>query len=90
MISDYLRVALQSAVYQELPEEGMVMGTIPLLPGVAAKGHTLLDCRSELVEVLEDWVFHRISRHLPVPEIAGVTVVNNARNDFELDFDSSP
>lgn len=86
MISEYLRVAIQVAVYQELPEEGMILGTIPDLPGVMAKGPTLLDCRSELVEVLEDWVFHRVSRHLPVPTIAGVTVINHSRNDLEFDL----
>jgi predicted RNase H-like HicB family nuclease len=87
MISEYLRAAIQSAVYQELADEGLVVGTIPALPGVEAKGHTLLDCRSELVEVLEDWVFHRMSRHLPVPEIAGITVVNHSRNDLEFEID---
>jgi predicted RNase H-like HicB family nuclease len=86
MISEYLQVAIQAAVYQELPDEGLIMGTIPALPGVIAKGATLLDCRSELVEVLEDWVFHRVSRHLPVPEIAGVTVINHSRNDLEYDL----
>lgn len=81
MIADYVRAAIQQANYREIPEEGLIVGEIAILPGVTARAHTLLDCRNELVEVLEDWIFYRISRRLPVPEIAGVSLANITTED---------
>jgi predicted RNase H-like HicB family nuclease len=81
MIADYVRVAIQQASYREIPEDGLIIGEITLLPGVTAKGHTLLDCRNELIEVLEDWIFYRISRRLPLPDIAGVSLAHLTTED---------
>jgi predicted RNase H-like HicB family nuclease len=72
MFSEYVRLAMACAVYQALPEDGSVLGEIPGFTGVNARAETLIDCRQELMEVLEEWIFYRVSRHLPVPEINGV------------------
>jgi len=36
------------------------------------KTDTLEDCRDELEEVLEEWIFLRIARGLPLPVIDGI------------------
>jgi predicted RNase H-like HicB family nuclease len=81
MIAEYVRAAIQQANYREVPEEGLILGEIAMLPGVTARAHTLLECRSELVEVLEDWLFYRISRRLPVPDISGVSLAHLTTED---------
>ncbi len=48
------------------------MGKIPGFEGVYSEGETLEACRDELEEVLEEWIFFRISRSLPVPELEGL------------------
>ncbi len=72
MLSDYVRAAMRQATYRVHPENGCILGEIPGLVGVQAKGETLIDCRHDLMEVLEEWVWVRVSRNLPVPEIDGV------------------
>jgi predicted RNase H-like HicB family nuclease len=38
---------------------------------VYANASTLEACREELREVLEEWILFRVSRNLPVEELAG-------------------
>jgi predicted RNase H-like HicB family nuclease len=72
MLSNYLHAAAQHATYEILPEDGDFYGEIALCPGVHATGKTLENCRASLLAALEDWVFFRIHRHLPLPVIDGV------------------
>jgi len=39
---------------------------------VYANAETLEDCREELAEVLEEWIFFRISRNLSLPIVNGL------------------
>ena len=54
-ITAYIEAALGLARYDKL-EDGSFAGDIPKLKGVAAFGHTLRECESELRSTLEDWI----------------------------------
>jgi predicted RNase H-like HicB family nuclease len=71
MLSDYMRTVMNHAQYS-FTQEGTVAGTIPHLEDVVAQGETLEDCRHNLSEALEEWIFFRASRQLPVPIVDGV------------------
>lgn len=72
MLSDYIRAVMRRAHYR-LDEEGeIIFGEIPGLEGVEAKGRTLEACRNDLAEALEEWIFFRISRKLPLPAMDGI------------------
>ena len=48
---------------------------IPGFDGVYANAEDLETCRSELKEVLEEWIMLGISRHLPLPIVDGIKLV---------------
>ena len=66
MIRQYVDEALRSARYDKL-EDGTFYGEVPRLRGVLATAETLEECRSQLAEVVEEWVLIRVARRLPVP-----------------------
>jgi predicted RNase H-like HicB family nuclease len=72
MLMDYLRAAMAAAHYELLGDGEGFYGEIPGFDGVFADGTTLEGCRDELASTLEDWILFRVSRNLPVPEIAGL------------------
>ena len=72
MFADYLKGAMRQAKYEILPDDGAFYGEIPGFEGVYARGLTLEACREELEEVLEEWIFLRISQHLTVPVVGGI------------------
>jgi predicted RNase H-like HicB family nuclease len=72
MLTDYLRFAMATAHYELLGDGEGFCGEIPGFQGVLAQGETLEVCREELAETLEDWLLFRISRHLPIPVVAGL------------------
>ncbi|HLL48218.1 MAG TPA: type II toxin-antitoxin system HicB family antitoxin, partial [Longimicrobiaceae bacterium] len=71
-LRDYMRAAMHRARYEILPDEGTFYGEIPGFDGVYSEGEALEACRDELEEVLEEWIFFRVSRSLPVPELEGL------------------
>jgi predicted RNase H-like HicB family nuclease len=72
MLSKYILSAMKKARYEILEDDSTYYGYIPGFKGVYANADTLEDCREELEEVLEEWLFLRISRNLPIPEIDGI------------------
>ncbi|HOF89117.1 MAG TPA: type II toxin-antitoxin system HicB family antitoxin [Armatimonadota bacterium] len=74
MLLKYLQAAMHQAHYEILADDQSYYGEIPGFAGVYANADTLEACRDELEEVLEEWLFFRISHHLPLPII----------NDMEL------
>ena len=72
MLRDYLGAAMHRARYEILPDDGKFYGEIPGCDGVYAYSDTLEACREELEEVLEEWVFFRLSKNLPLPSIDGI------------------
>jgi predicted RNase H-like HicB family nuclease len=74
MLTDYIRAAMRRARYEILEDEGSFYGEIPECQGVWANADTLEDCRTELQEVLEDWLLYRLAKQLPVPVIDGISL----------------
>lgn len=72
MLIKYIQSALSKAKYEIIEDDGSFYGEIPGFQGVWANAETLEDCRDELAEVLEEWLFFRISRNLEVPIVNGI------------------
>lgn len=72
MLSAYLQAAMNHAKYEILPDDGRFYGEIPVCPGVWATADTLEQCRSILLEVLEDWLFIGIAHRHPIPIVDGI------------------
>lgn len=75
MLTKYLQAAMKRAHYEILSDDGTYYGEIPECPGVHANAPTLEECRSELSEVLEDWLLFRIHKNLPLPKIDGLELI---------------
>lgn len=69
MLSDYISKKLKKARYKLLPDR-TYFGYIYGLKGVWANAKNLEDCRKELQEVLEDWIFLKIRDRERVPGFA--------------------
>ena len=69
MLTKYIKAALHEAKYKTLSDDGTFYGEIPGFQGVWANTDTLEACREELEEVLEEWIFLRVSRNLALPNI---------------------
>lgn len=72
MLSKYILSAMKKARYEILEDDDTFYGEIPGFEGVYANSSTLEKCREELEEVLEEWLFFRISKNLPIPEVDGI------------------
>jgi len=72
MLTEYLNEALSRAKYEMIEDEEPFYGEIPELQGVWATGKSLEECRRNLMEVLEDWLFFSIAKGLPIPPIGGI------------------
>ena len=69
MLTKYIASAMAKAKYEILQEDNSFYGEIPDFEGVYVNEKDLETCRDELEEVLEEWLFFRISRSLPIPTI---------------------
>jgi predicted RNase H-like HicB family nuclease len=74
MLSDYIKAALRHAHYELLSDDQSFYGEIDGFEGVCANAKTLEECREQLAAVLEEWVFLRIHKNLPLPTVDGVTL----------------
>lgn len=72
MLTEYIRATMKKARYEILSDDKSFYGEIPGFDGVYANAETLEDCREELEEVLEEWIFFRISRNLKLPVVDGI------------------
>ena len=72
MLSEYLRKAMEHAHYEIIEDEEPYYGEIPELQGLWATGKNLEECRTNLAEALEDWLFFSIAKGLPIPAIDGI------------------
>ena len=72
MLSQYIQAAMRQAKYEILPDDGSFYGEIPDFQGVWANAETLEDCREELVEVLEGWIFLHLADNTPLPVVNGL------------------
>lgn len=74
MLSRYIQAAMARARYEILSDDGTFYGEIPGFQGVWANSKTLESCREELQQVLEDWILVRVSRHLSIPRVRGISL----------------
>ena len=74
MLTEYLQSTMRAAHYELLDQAEGFYGEIPGFQGVYAQGSSLEKCREELASALEDWLLFRISRHLPIPVVEGMTL----------------
>lgn len=74
MLGNYINAAIKKAEYKKL-ENGSWFGEIPEFQGVWANAFTIEECRSELIEVLEEWLLLKIRDNDPIPTINGETIV---------------
>jgi predicted RNase H-like HicB family nuclease len=72
MLTKYLDAAMRHAHYEILSDDGTYYGEIPQCQGVYANAPTLEQCRTELAEVLEDWILFRTYKNLALPKIDGI------------------
>lgn len=73
MISQYVAKALERADYR-LVDDGSFAATVRGLRGVIATGATLEACRSNLAEVIEEWILVRVAQGLAVPPLGRAVV----------------
>lgn len=71
MLSEYIQAALRHSVYKQL-EDQTWFAEIPGFEGVWANAVTVEACRSELAEVLEEWLLLKIHDHDPIPSLDGL------------------
>ena len=74
MLTKYIEAAMRHAHYEILADAGTYVGEIPECQGVDANARTLEECREELTDVLEDWLFLRINKNLDLPTIDGLSL----------------
>jgi len=72
MLTEYIEAAMRQAKYEVLADDGTFYGYIPGFDGVYANATALEACRSELREVLEEWIMLGIARHTPLPVVDGL------------------
>ena len=77
MLTQYIEAAMKKARYEILPDDHTYYGEILGFQGVYANESTLEDCRSELRDVLEDWILISVSRRLPLPMVDGIVLKVN-------------
>ncbi len=52
-------------------EDGSYVASVPGRQGVIAIGDSLEECRTDLIEVIEEWIIARLQRDYPIPPIGG-------------------
>jgi predicted RNase H-like HicB family nuclease len=75
MLTEYIEAAMRKAKYEILCDDNTFYGYIPGFDGVYANAEDLETCRSELKEVLEEWIMLGISHHLPLPIVDGIKLL---------------
>ena len=65
--------ALERAQYRLL-DDGTLAATVRGLRGVVATGATLETCRSDLTEVIEEWILVRVARRLAISALDGARI----------------
>ncbi len=75
MLSQYIQAAMRQAKYEILSDDGTFYGEIPDFQSVYANAEILEDCRNELVEVLEQWIFLHLANNTPLPVVNGLRLV---------------
>ena len=73
MFLDYIEAAIKKAEYKKL-EDSTWFGEISGFQGVWANASSVESCRSELLEVLEEWILLKIKDNDPLPPIGNINI----------------
>lgn len=73
MLTQYLDAALRRAQYKKLPDETWFV-EIPGFEGVWANGSNVEEVRSEVREVLEEWLILKVRDGDPLPVVDGIEI----------------
>ena len=76
MLTEYIKAAMATAVFEVLDDTPGVVGTLPPCQGVWANEPDEASCREELQSALEDWIVFRLSRGMELPEVAGLSMAS--------------
>lgn len=71
MLTEYIRAAMNRAVYERLEDDESWYGEIPGLAGVWANATSRGACVTQLQEVLEEWIALGLTRGDKIPEVDG-------------------
>jgi len=74
MLIQYIQSALRGAKYEIIEDDGTYYGEIPGFQGVWANAETLEDCRNDLAEVLEEWIFLNLADSTPLPVVNDINL----------------
>ena len=72
MLLQYVQAAMNRAKYEILSDDGSYYGEVDGFPGVYSNSDTLERCRTQLQEILEEWILFRVSRNLSLPIVDGI------------------
>ena len=70
---EYIQKAVERVEYKRL-EDGTWFAEIPGFAGVWANGTSVEQCRRELIEVLEEWLFLKIRDNDAIPSVDGISL----------------
>ena len=73
MLLQYIEAAIKKAEYKKL-ENSTWFGEIPGFQGVWANASSVENCRSELIEVLEEWLILKIKDNDTLPTIDNLSI----------------
>lgn len=73
MFLDYVEAVIKKAEYKKL-EDNTWFGEIPGFQGIWANAPSVESCRSELIEVLEEWILLKIKDSDPLPSVDGINI----------------
>ena len=71
MLTEYIQAALARSEYKMLDDRTW-FAEIPRFDGVWANAATVEACRTELREVLEEWLILKLRDHDPIPTVEGL------------------
>jgi predicted RNase H-like HicB family nuclease len=89
MLTAYIEAAMRRMRCEWLPNDGIFYCEIPELPGVWASGEYEDAARSELREVLEDWIALGLAMRHPIPSWTASTSASRWSPDAEDRSDQS-
>lgn len=72
MLSEYIRLAMETAQYEIIEDDKTFFGTIPGFEGLWANGKILEECRGNLQDTLEDWIVLSLRMNMPTPVLKGI------------------
>jgi len=75
MFAEYIKAAMDTAIYEIIHDSEPFYGEIRQLRGVWATGKTLEACRDNLMSALEDWIAFRLRTGRSIPTIGTASIV---------------